>query len=137
MHKIKTIKKMTPGRAIRAFCVNCVGGVVGDVKNCGGQGENPLFDYCHFYPYRMGRGRPSVKIIRKNCLQCMGGSSKLVRECTTTYCNCHPYRMGKNPALAGKGRSAEAMAAIRSKETGAYQGNFVPESIISSEVMVG
>jgi hypothetical protein len=119
-HKIKTIKNMTPGHAIRAFCVKCVGGVLGDVKKCGGDGKNPTFDTCSFFPYRMGRGRPSVKIIRKFCLQCMGDSPSLVRECTTTYCNCYPYRFGTNPTLAGKGRgrSAEAMDAIRPKRQG-------------------
>lgn len=116
MNKLRTIKKKTPGSAIRAFCVYCVSGVVGDVKNCGGHGENPLFDYCHFFPYRMGRGRPSVKTIRKNCLQCMGGSPSLVRECTTTYCNCYPYRMGKNPARIGTGASGERMIEITRKK---------------------
>lgn len=106
MHKIKTIKKKTPGRAIRAFCVKCVGGVLGDVKNCGGEGKNPLFDVCPLSPYRMGRGRASVKTIRKLCLVCMGGSPSLIRECSTVYCNCHPYRMGKNPARIGKGHFA-------------------------------
>jgi len=120
MRKIGTIKNMTPGRAIRAFCVSCVGGVFGDVKNCGGEGKNPLFDACPLFPHRMGRGRPSVKIIRKFCLQCMGESPSLVRECTTTYCNCYPYRFGTNPTFAGKrrGRSAEAMDAIRPKRQG-------------------
>jgi len=32
MRKIGTIKKMAPGHAIRAFCVNCLGGVSGEVK---------------------------------------------------------------------------------------------------------
>jgi len=114
-----TIKKQTPGRAIRAQCLTCVGSAK-DVPNCGGHGENPLFDYCHFFPYRMGRGRPSVKIIRKFCLQCMGDSPSLVRECKTTNCNCYSYRFGTNPSLAGKGRgrSAEAMDAIRAKKQG-------------------
>jgi len=117
MRKIKTTKRMTPGRAIRAQCLKCVSGPK-DVPICGGHGLNPLYDYCHFFPYRMGKGRPSVKIIRKFCLHCMGGSSSLVRGCTTTYCNCYPYRFGTNPILAGKGRglSAEAMAAIRAKK---------------------
>lgn len=120
MGKTKTFKNMTPGRAIRAFCVKCVGGVLGDVKNCGGEGKNPLFDACCFYPYSMRRGRPSVKIIRKFCLKCMGDSPSLVRECKTLYCNCFPYRFGTNPSLAGKGRgqSAEAMDAIRAKKQG-------------------
>jgi hypothetical protein len=118
--KIKTAKrKTTPCRAIRAQCLNCVGSAK-DVKNCCGHGLIPLYDYCHFFPYRMGRGRPSVKIIRKFCLHCMGGSPSLIKKCTTTYCNCYQYRFGTNPTLAGKrrGRSAEAMAAIRPNRQG-------------------
>ncbi len=119
MRKIKITKKMTPGRAIKLQCSACVGSAR-EIPNCGGHGLNPLYDYCHFFPFRLGRGRPSVKIIRKFCLHCMGGCSKLVRECTTTYCSCHPYRFGTNPTLAGKrrGRSAEAMAAIRPNRQG-------------------
>ena len=116
MNKLGTIKKKTPGRAIRAFCVSCLGGVSGEVKNCGGHGENPLFDACPFYPYRMGRGRPSVKIIRKACLQCMGDTPSLVRECTTTHCNCYPYRMGKNPNRIGIGANRERMIEITRKK---------------------
>lgn len=97
------IKKMTPGRAIRVFCVSCCGGISGEVKSCDGDGTDPAFHACLFHPYRMGRGRPSVKIIRKFCLYCMGGIPSLVRECTTTDCKCYSYRMGKNPARAGMG----------------------------------
>jgi len=103
MHKIVNMKKMSPGSAIRAFCVSCCGGVFGEVKNCDGDGTDPAFHACPFHPYRMGRGRPSVKTIRKFCLQCMGGTPSYVRECDTTDCNCYPYRMGKNPARIGKG----------------------------------
>lgn len=103
MSKIGTIKKMTPGRAIRTFCVSCCGGDSREVKSCDGDGKDPAFDACPFHPYRMGRGRPSVKIIRKFCLHCMGGIPSLVRECDTVDCNCHPYRTGKNPARAGIG----------------------------------
>ena len=98
-----TTNKITPGRAIRAFCVSCCGGVSGEVKSCDGDGTDPAFHACPFHSYRMGRGRPSVKIIRKHCLQCMGESPSLVLECMTTDCDCYTYRMGKNPARAGMG----------------------------------
>ena len=104
MSKVKTIiKKMTPGSAIRSFCVSCCGGASGEVKYCDGDGREPAFDACTFHRYRLGRGRPSVKIIRKLCLQCMGGAPSYVRECETTDCPCYPYRMAKNPARVGKG----------------------------------
>ena len=98
---------MTPLKAIRKLCVACVGspseveGCRGD-KCLGGQGdENGV---CYFFPYRMGRGRPSVKTIRKLCLECMGGSYKLVAECITVDCPVHIYRFGTNPKRAGMGR---------------------------------
>ena len=95
---------MTPLQAIRKVCVVCVGSVY-EVKDCGGdnclgaQGdENGV---CYLSPYRLGKGRPSVKLIRKFCLECMGGSSKLVAECKSD-CPLQPYRFGKNPKLVGK-----------------------------------
>jgi len=94
---------MTPLRAIRKVCVACVGSPY-EVKDCGGdaclgvQGDEK--GICYFYPYRMGRGRPSVKLIRKFCLECMGSSSKRVAECKSD-CPLHPYRFGKNPKRAG------------------------------------
>ena len=94
---------MTPLESIRKICVACVGSVY-EVKDCGGdnclgaQGDDNTV--CHFFPYRLGKGRPSVKRIRKFCLECQGGSSKLVAECKSD-CPLHPYRFGKNPKRAG------------------------------------
>ena len=103
MNKLEIIEKKTPGIAIRAFCISCCGGVSGEVKTCDGDGTDPAYHPCPFHRYRMGRGRPSVKIIRKLCIQCMGESPSLVRECETIDCPCYPYRMAKNPARIGKG----------------------------------
>jgi hypothetical protein len=94
---------MTPLRAIRQLCVACVGSPY-EVKDCGGdaclglQGDER--EICYFYPYRMGRGRPSVKLVRKFCLECMDGSRRLVAECGSD-CPLNPYRFGKNPKRAG------------------------------------
>jgi len=104
---------MTPGRAIRSYCLHCVGGSSQDVKAC--DANDPKYHVCPFHPYRLGRGRPSVKTIRKFCLQCMGNSAQMVLDCETEDCLCHPYRMGRNPAYEGTGRSAEEMEAIRAK----------------------
>jgi hypothetical protein len=38
-----------------------------------------------------------VKSIRKNCIECSGGSIKEVKECIIPDCPLYPYRMGKNP----------------------------------------
>ena len=38
-----------------------------------------------------------LKAIRKNCLECQGGSSDMVRTCPTTQCELHAYRFGQRP----------------------------------------
>ena len=90
--------EMTPGQAIRKFCVRCVGTAF-EVSNCGGDkmlhGGNK--GQCWLYPYRKGTGRPSVKTIRKNCLECMGGSYQLVKDCPSWDCPVFPFRFGTNP----------------------------------------
>lgn len=89
---------MTPGEAIHKHCVECVGTGY-QIKECKG---DKLLDgtECLFFKYRLGKGRPSVKIIRKFCLHCMCGSSQAVLECATKSCFLFPYRLGKNPAYA-------------------------------------
>jgi len=92
---------MTPGRAIRAHCLECVGGPH-EVRDC--RGDKLLSGgACPFFPFRHGRGRPSVKVIRRFCLNCMNGRRDFVAECETEGCPLHPFRMGRNPACAGKG----------------------------------
>ncbi len=104
----------TPLEAIRRHCTQCVGGSPFEVKNCdgdhclnGGSADNGV---CWFYNFRLGRGRPSVKTIRKVCLWCQGGSPDLVRECVegtahsgVEACPLYCYRMGRNPSRAGMG----------------------------------
>jgi hypothetical protein len=98
----------TPLRAIRRFCVACVGSPC-DVPSCGGdqclhdQGDQK--GVCHFYKYRNGRkvGKPSVKLIRKICLECMEDSSKLVAECKSD-CHLHRFRFGTNPNITAETR---------------------------------
>lgn len=96
---------LTPGRAIRLFCVECVDGFQ-FIKECGGgnlldeqAGKNGT---CLFFPYRLGRGRPSVKTIRKFCLECMGDHHSFIPDCPSRYCPLYPFRMGKIPSLKGK-----------------------------------
>jgi len=95
---------MTPLKAIRKVCVACVC-KPSQVHKCGGnrclEGVGDENGVCYFYPYRMGKGRPSVKLIRKYCLECMGGSKRLVAECRSEECPLHQYRFGKNPKRAG------------------------------------
>jgi hypothetical protein len=91
----------TPGRAIRKYCIDCVGSV-SEIRDCRG---DKLFDGpCLFYPYRMGKGRPAVRLIRKHCLWCMGGSEKLVRDCPSRACPSLPFRMGKSLSRKARGK---------------------------------
>ena len=97
----------TPLRAIHQFCVECVGGQVYDVKDCGGDhslnGGCDRNGVCYFYKYRMGKGRPSVKTIRMICLWCQGRIFEGIKDCYARDCALYPYRFGKNPARKGKG----------------------------------
>lgn len=97
-------KRLTPGQTIRAYCLQCVDGSSQDVKAC--DATDPKYQVCPFHPFRLGKGKPSVRVIRELCLHCMDYSTDSVRDCETTDCLCYPYRMGKNPARAGKGHFA-------------------------------
>lgn len=107
---------LSPIEAIRSQCLVCTGNHRKEVETCNGDGKIPNYHICPFHPYRLGKGRPSVKIIRKFCLQCMGGNKVFVKECETEDCPVHPYRMGKHPMRKGKGPSADRMAFVRSKK---------------------
>ena len=94
--------KPTPGKAIRNFCIDCVGSVA-EVQNC--MGEACIDGPCLFLPYRLARGRPSVKLIRRFCVYCMGGHPTMVKDCRSRGCFLKPFRMGKNPNVSS-GRAA-------------------------------
>lgn len=89
--------KLTPGEAIRKYCLECTGKSYNDITNC-------ELKNCMLYKFRLGKGRPSVKIVNKFCRECMGagfnGSGtvvKLVRDCSSFDCKLHSFRNGKNP----------------------------------------
>ena len=41
--------------------------------------------------------RPLLKVIRENCIDCMGGIASDVKGCEITNCSFWPYRLNKNP----------------------------------------
>ena len=43
-----------------------------------------------------------LKAIRKNCIDCSGGSRGEARKCIATDCPCWPFRMGTNPFMRMK-----------------------------------
>jgi len=107
---------MTPLKAIRKHCVACVGSPF-EVFRCGGNkclgGQGDENGVCYFFPYRLGKGRPSVKVIRKFCLECMGGSYKDVAECLSPKCYLYEFRFGKNPNRAGLIHKGSFKAGVR------------------------
>jgi len=106
----------TPKHILHEYCHYCIQDKRdSEVENCGGDFCIVTGRQCPFFPYRMGKKRPPMKVFRQFCLECMGGSRKFVRECITIDCQLYPYRFGKNPAK--KGADAERMAQIRRPET--------------------
>jgi len=104
--------RRTPKETIHNFCHYCIKSRSdAEVENCGGQLVYATGRPCPFFPYRMGKRSP-LKVFRQFCLECMGGSSALVRECDKEDCPMHSYRFGKNPFI--KGADKERMDAIRS-----------------------
>lgn len=108
-------KKDTPSQATKKFCRNCCGGIISEVRKCGGDKEimGGLYRCCPLYPFRFGRGRISVKTIRKHCLMCMCGSKSGVKECSSKGCPLYPFRFGTNPNYSKKGRNQRSKIAIK------------------------
>lgn len=90
----------TPIEAVRRHCIECVGSQsMSEVEHCGGELIYNTGNSCPLFPYRFGRGRVPLKLIRRECLDCNGGP-KGVRECPSVRCNLYPFRMGKNPNIS-------------------------------------
>lgn len=93
---------MTPKEAMKEYCRQCLNTKqyrTELVKNC--QGDTAACGPCPFYPYRMKR--VSVKVFRKNCLYCQGGSRSSIDECSVEDCPCFPYKEGRSLATGRKG----------------------------------
>lgn len=117
-------KHKTPFGTIQSYCHYCVQSRSdSEVENCTGHIVFTTGAPCPFYEYRMGRKRSSVKIMRRFCLDCMGGNKAAVKECSTYDCLIYPFRFGKNPALARKGKSPDEMAQINALRRPSVKGN--------------
>lgn len=55
-----------------------------------------------------------LRAVRRNCIDCSGGSETEVRKCVTTQCPLWPFRMGSNP-LNRREVSEEQRGAMRSR----------------------
>ena len=88
---------ITPVKAIRLRCLECMNGQPKEVSLCSGG--------CALSPFRFGtRGEKGsvVKKIREHCLGC-SESASTVRKCPFEDCPLFPYRMGHNPSRKGMG----------------------------------
>ena len=122
-HEIRTpdgtaTVRLTPKRAVRLHCLECQGFNAAEVNECGGDELLPGGS-CKFFPFRLGRGRPSVKTIRRKCIWCMGGQPQLLKECGDNLCALWPYRQGHNPAMQGRDTSA-ARKSLKGALEGVY-----------------
>jgi hypothetical protein len=104
-------KQLTPKETVHSRCHYCVQSRHdAQVISCGGDMVYATGKPCPFFPYRAGKRSP-MKVFRQFCLECMGGSPSLVRECEKEDCLMYSYRFGKNPSIKGSDR--ERMEAIR------------------------
>jgi len=78
-------------QSIRLFCVDCVAGELGEIKNC-------QETKCQLHPMRMGispdsfKGMDKSKAIASFCQDCLG--SKWVKRCGVRDCSLYPFRTG-------------------------------------------
>lgn len=78
----------TPLKAIRAKCLDCSNGQIGEVREC-------VIPDCPLYPYRMGmRPKTAEKVAEK----------RKVRNCATEAAESEKREQG-GPSLARKGTS--------------------------------
>lgn len=114
--KTPHMKKRSPLKSIRAFCLSCEGGSPANVEQC-------LFLACPLREYRSGKALKNGKhdpltAIANYCLeQCQAGSSRYEveicqgDECVQGPCSLYPFRLGKNPNKS-KPLSAERRIAL-------------------------
>ena len=83
----------TRARAIKCYCLECVGFSHEEMKNCS-MPECPLF------PYRFGKlpngnsSQDRLKAIRSHCLECCGDDQDYILKCPSELCPIHPFRLG-------------------------------------------
>lgn len=64
-----------------------------------------------------------VKAIREKCLDCCGGSTLEVKECTAENCPIYPFRLGKNPFRQKRELTEEQRKAVGDRLREARKAN--------------
>jgi hypothetical protein len=89
------MKQLTPLKAIRKKCIDCINYELKRIKDC-------QFTDCPLYLLRMGKGsRATLKRIRTYCLWCCCNQRNEVRLCPAVSCPLWEYRFGKRPQKKG------------------------------------
>ena len=57
--------------------------------------------------------QPLLRVIRTNCVECVGGNEAEVRRCRLLHCPFWPYRMASNPFAAPRSEAQLAHAKNR------------------------
>jgi len=103
------MKKLTPLKSARAFCLWCCFDSQLEVRLC------PV-ETCPLWKYRLGKGRITLKILRSKCKDCDPEGYKSIKNCpfdgvSDILCPLHPYRLGRRP----KSRSLQGKTAVELK----------------------
>jgi len=100
------------------------------------------------HPFRLGRsvkGLSRIKAIRKHCLECVGGSSYMLSECSSgprpgendPGCSIFELRFDKNPKRKGIGKGRDMTKVREAIQKGRRQARVavfrVSESTISTK----
>lgn len=56
-----------------------------------------------------------IKAIRAKCVECFGGQSNEVKNCTGIKCPLYPYRFGKNPYIQKRELTDDERAQLRAR----------------------
>ena len=113
-------KRLTPIRAIRKECLNCMGQSFEAVNLC-------VSNRCGLWDYRLGKRNNQAKLtpikaIREFCRQCVDGEYSRIVGCDVINCKVREFRFGKNPARKGIAGNVEALKKARVNLTLSRQG---------------
>ena len=129
------IKKLTPLKAVRKFCLWCSLDQFHEVKLC------PTVK-CPLHPLRLGkgikgRGISVLKTILRKCCDCSGVDrmSDEIKNCWATDCSLFLFRFGKRPRTGNTKEKIPNLAGLRAlAEWRAKKGLAGTSKINSTEV---
>jgi len=133
-------RRPTVAKAVRGFCLACVGAVSARAAFDCGSTVCPLHPASPFLgrampvsmrvtdyqaseePARVGRRRPSRVLIHAQCRQCQPGDKT---DCLGTDCALYPYRPWSGPGHAARRKASPAQvdAAARGRESMRQKGS--------------